>query len=176
MHKATVALLFLFAGSGAALGQTDGPLLLHKPALSRTQVAFAFAGDLWVVGRQGGDARRLTSGPGLETDPIFSPDGTQIAFTGQYEGNFDVYIVPAAGGIPRRLTYHPGPDIAVGWTPDGKQVLFRSSRNSYARFSQLFTVPVTGGFPAEVPLPMADEGSFSADGSRLAYVPYSNTR
>src|SRR5207249_1721526 len=79
--------------------------------------------------------------------------------------------MPAEGGFPKRLTHHPGDDIAVGWTPDGKQVLFRSARNSFSYFDRLFTAPVQGGFPAELPLPMAQQGSFSPDGSRIAYVP-----
>src|SRR5262249_54018926 len=135
---------------------------------------FAYADDLWIVPRAGGEARRLTTGAGVETDPIFSPDGTQVAFTGQYDGNEDVYVVSAAGGEPRRLTYHPGLDQAVGWTPDGKPVLFRSPRGSHAGFWQLFTVGLTGGHPEEVPLPMADHGCFSPDGKRLCYAPFVN--
>jgi tricorn protease len=156
--------------------EENKPLLFQKPAVSRTHVAFGFAGDLWIVPREGGEAKRLTNGVGLETDPIFSPDGTQIAFTGEYEGNLDVYVVPAGGGTPRRLTYHPGIDMAVGWTPDGKKVLFRSDRSSYSRFNRLFTIPVEGGLPTELPLPMGEEASFSPDGSRLAYVPFWNRR
>src|SRR5207253_11052670 len=148
-------------------------LLLQKPALSRTHVVFSFADDLWIVGRAGGEARRLTSGPGVETDPVFSPDGQLVAFTGEYDGNKDVYVVPAAGGEPKRLTYHPGADYVVGWTPDGKRILFNSSRSSYYHLAdQLFTVPVEGGFPSELPLPIAEQASFSPDGTHLAYVPH----
>jgi tricorn protease len=171
MKRISVALALLFLGSSAARGDADKPLLLQKPTLSRTHVAFIFAGDLWIVGRQGGEARRLTTGAGRASDPIFSPDGSLIAFSGNYDGNRDVYVIPAAGGEPRRLTYHPGPDGAVGWTPDGKRVLFWSLRNSYSRFFRLFTIPVEGGFPTEVPLPEAIDGSYSPDGKRLAYVP-----
>jgi tricorn protease len=147
-------------------------LLLRKPTVSRTEVAFSYAGDIWIASRDGGEARRLTTGVGIETDPLFSPDGTQIAFTGEYDGNQDVYVVPVSGGVPRRLTYHPGPDEVVGWTPDGKQVLFRSMRKAHAYgVVQLFTIPTTGGFPTEVPLPQAAAGCFSPDGSHLAYVP-----
>jgi tricorn protease len=164
----TIALLVC---SGASFPQVEKPLLLQRPTLSRTHVVFSYAGDLWIVGRDGGEARQLTTGAGIETDPLFSPDGTLIAFTGEYEGNQDVYVVPAAGGVPRRLTYHPGPDVVVGWTRDGKQVLFRSYRNSYSRVGRLFTMPVEGSFPTEVPLPMAEEASYSPDGTRLAYLP-----
>ena len=79
-----------------ALAQGERPLLLRHPTVSQTQIVFSFAGDLWIVARDGGDARRLTSGIGAETDPFFSPDGTQIAFSGEYDGNQDVYVVPAA--------------------------------------------------------------------------------
>jgi tricorn protease len=147
------------------------PLLLRKPTINRTHVVFVYGGDLWGVNRQGGEARRLTSGIGVETDPIFSPDGGRIAFTGQYDGNQDVFIIPAEGGVPRRLTYHPGPDQVVGWSPDGKNVLFRSGRSSYSHFTRLFTIPAEGGYPTELPLPTAYEGSYSPDGNRLAYVP-----
>jgi len=157
-----------------ARAEADPPLLLQRPAVSAKLVAFAYAGDLWVTDRAGGDARRLTAGVGLESYPVFSPDGNSIAFAGDYEGNHDVYVVPAAGGIPRRLTHHPDPDVPVGWTPDGKSIVFRSPRTSYARLIKLFTVPVTGGQPAELPLPQAEEGSLSPDGKRIAYVPLSN--
>jgi tricorn protease len=170
MHR-YLALIVLALIPGAALGQAERPQLLQRPTVSKSHIVFAFADDLWIVPRDGGDAQRLTSGPGIETDPIFSPDGQWVAFTGEYEGNVDVYVIPAAGGEPRRLTYHPGPDRAVGWTPDGKRVLFHSLRNSYSRFGRLFTVPVAGGFCDEVPLPMADQGCYSPDGTHLAYVP-----
>jgi len=87
--------LLLFV-SGLPAG-AEPPRLLQKPTLSRDQIVFSFAGDLWIVSRNGGDARRLTVSPGIETDPVFSPDGTQIAFTGQYDGNTDVYTIPAPG-------------------------------------------------------------------------------
>jgi tricorn protease len=164
-------LLFLAGAVCAAAAEDDSHLLLQKPALGRTQIVFVCAGDLWSVSRDGGEATRLTVGAGVESNPVFSPDGTRIAFTGEYDGNVDVFVIPASGGVPKRLTFHPGEDDAVGWTPDGKQVLFRSPRNSYSYFDRLFTVPVEGGFPTEVPLPMAQQGSFSPDGSRIAYVP-----
>src|SRR5215210_6410804 len=124
-------LVFSLVSSATLSAPAAPPRLLRTPTLSQTQIAFAFAGDLWIVGRDGGEARRLTTGVGEESGPLFSPDGQTIAFTGEYDGNVDVYVVPAAGGVPRRLTYHPGADEAVGCTPDGKQVLFRSARASY---------------------------------------------
>src|SRR5271166_2466579 len=166
-------LLLAFFALAAASAAADGPLLLQKPTLSKTHIVFVYAGDLWSVPRDGGDAVRITSGAGSETDPAFSPDGTRIAFTGEYDGNIDVFVVPAAGGVPKRLTYHPLPDVVVGWTSDGKQVVFRSGRNSYSRFGNLFTVPAEGGATTEIDLPMAEAGSFSPDGTHIAYLPIS---
>src|SRR5512139_1692141 len=130
--QAALVLLFIAAATQLSAGQAEKPLLLREPSISRTQIAFAHAGDIWIVSRDGGEARRLTTSIGIEANPVFSPDGTQIAFTGEYDGNQDVYVMPASGGVPRRLTYNPGPDSAVGWTPDGKQVLFSSTRSSFA--------------------------------------------
>jgi len=102
------------------------------------------AGDLWIVPREGGDAKRLTTGIGEETDPHFSPDGTMIAFTGAYDGNTDVFVVPAGGGIPTRLTYHPGEDRAVGWTNDGRQVVVKVGPNSDGAGARDVTVVPVG--------------------------------
>jgi tricorn protease len=149
----------------------DEPLLLQKPALSRTHIVFAYAGDLWNVPRDGGDATRLTSGAGIETDPTFSPDGTRIAFTGEYDGNVDVFVIPAGGGVPKRLTWHPSADTVLGWTPDGKRIIFSSTRFSYSRFSELFTIPAEGGVEDKLPLPTGYQASMSPDGESIAYEP-----
>jgi len=167
--KRVLALFVLLAATCAAAGGQSQ--LFQQPSLSAAHIVFHYAGDLWIVNRDGGEARRLTSAPGQENMPFFSPDGQWIAFTGEYDGNVDVFLVPATGGVPRRLTFHPGPDTAVGWTRDGRRVLIRSSRNSYSRFSRLFTMPVDGVLPEELPLPMAEEGSFSPDGAQIAYMP-----
>jgi tricorn protease-like protein len=134
--------MFVFAslcvGQNTSPATGNAPLLLRQPAVSKTQIVFNYAGDLWIVARDGGDARRLTSAVGTATNPSFSPDGTWIAFTGNFAGNPDVYVVAATGGQPRRLTYHPGTDQVVGWTPDGKRIVFGSARSSYYRFSGRF--------------------------------------
>ncbi len=145
--------------------------LLRHPTVSRDMVAFEYAGDLWVVSRNGGQSRRLTSAPGVETDPYFSPDGTQIAFTATVAGNTDVYVVPAAGGDPKRLTYHPGLDRVRGWTPDGRRVIFASVRDSVPQesFFRLWTIGLEGGLPEALPLPRGFSGAYSPDGRRLAY-------
>ena len=174
-----LALLSVLVSLGASLlpAQSETPLLLQSPALSKTQIAFAYGGNLWVVAREGGDARRLVAAdPGTASGPLFSPDGSLVAFTGDFDGNQDVYVVPAAGGELKRLTSHPGTDVAVAWSPDGKRILFRSSREAYSRFEKLFTVPVEGGFPTEVPVPMGVQGAYSADTAQLAYVPFWNRR
>jgi len=155
------------------LAQHQSPLLLRNPTVSDTLIVFNYGGDLWVVGREGGRAARLTTAPGNETNPRFSPDGSVIAFTGEYDGNEDIYVVPVNGGIPRRLTFHPAADQVLGWTPDGKKILFASVGNSFYHFAaQLYTVPAEGGFPAQLPLAIGFEASYSAEGARVAYVPH----
>jgi len=145
--------------------------LLQKPAMNKTTIVFSYAGDLWTVSRQGGVAARFTAGTGNESNAEFSPDGNTIAFSGDYDGNVDVFTVPATGGIPKRITYHPADDRVAGWSPDGKRILFRSTRESYSRYTQLFAVSPDGGLPETLPLPMAYTGSYSPDGKRLAYQP-----
>jgi tricorn protease len=146
--------------------------LIYEPTLSRTQIAFTYAGEIWTIPRDGGEARRLVTGQLRNYRPMFSPDGSQIAFTGIVDSNPDVYVVPASGGEPHRLTYHPGPDTVAGWSPDGKSVLFSSTRDTARDLPKLFTVPLTGGFATELPLPSGTEATFSPDGKRVAYVPF----
>src|SRR5271165_591622 len=160
----------------AVEGEAVSPPLLHAPTISDSQIVFVYADELWTVSRQGGAAHLLTSGPGVKSSPALSPDGKWLAFSLDYERNVDVYVMPAEGGIAKRLTHHPAIDDVVGWTPDSKRILFRSNRNSYSRFNRLFTVALEGGLPMEVPLPMAESGSYSGDGSHLAYVPFTNAR
>ncbi|MBV8934833.1 MAG: PD40 domain-containing protein, partial [Alphaproteobacteria bacterium] len=133
-------------------------------------MAFEYGGDLWVVSRSGGTARRLTSTPSVEADPHFSPDGSLIAFSATVAGNTDVYVVPTAGGAPKRLTYHPGIDVVRGWTPDGRRVIFASDRDVAPHpYFRLWTVGLDGSMPEPLPLPRAYTGAFSPDGQRLAY-------
>ena len=172
MHKALLSIivsLFVCAGAHA---QTEQPLLMQQPTLNATQIVFAYGGYLWSVDRKGGAAVRLTSGPGVESNPKFSPDGKWIAFTGRYNGNPNVYVMPAEGGQPRQLTYSPGWDLVEGWSPDGKNVLFQSLRDSFSmRYKQLYTISVDGGFAKTLPLPAGYEASYSPDGTHLAYTP-----
>src|SRR5439155_16051371 len=173
LRTVVVCLCFALCGGSLGVSQNAPPLLLRRPAVSASQLVFNYGGNLWIVGREGGDAQRLTAGPGTENGAAFSPDGKWVAFTGEYDGNPDVFVVAAAGGVPKRLTYHPGVDEVVGWTPDGKSVLFLSTRSSYYNFApKLFAVPLDGGFPTEYPLPIVAAASLSPDGSHIAYVPH----
>ncbi len=161
----------LFAATlalGADVVQAQGARFLHQPDVNATHVTFVHANDIWLVGRSGGSAIRLTSSEGAETDPHFSPDGQWIAFSGQYGGNTDVYVIPAMGGQPERLTWHPGEDAVQGWTPDG-DVLFRSGREAHpTQLWKFFTVPLTGGLPRAMGA-QAYDGEMNADGSWLAF-------
>ena len=162
-----VAAVTVIAGTGPA--QAQGTRFLRQPDVSDSRIVFVHANDLWTVGRGGGNAIRLTSSAGAETDPAFSPDGRWIAFSGQYEGNVDVYRMPAAGGQPERLTWHPAPDVVQGWTPDGT-ILFESSRDAApTRRSRFYTVAPSGGLPAPLALPQAHRGGLSGDGAYVAY-------
>ena len=144
--------------------------LLHQPDISTSSVAFAYAGDIWLAPRAGGDARRVTSSPGVEKDPHFSPDGKWLAFTATYGGNDDVWVVNVDSGTPRRLTWHPGPDDVRGWTPDGKRVVFVSTRAGVPDGEpQLWTVGLGGGLPERLPVQRAQAGALAADGVQLAY-------
>jgi tricorn protease len=150
---------------------TPATRLLRTPTVSATQIAFAYANNIWVVERSGGIARRLTSFQGQTGNPHFSPDGKTIAFSAEYGGNTDVYTVPAEGGEPKRLTWHPGADSAQGWTPDGKSVLFASARATWAPSAapRFWTVPASGGVEEPLPLPRGYQGKISPDGTRIAY-------
>jgi tricorn protease len=145
------------------------PLLLRNPSLGQDRIAFLYAGDIWLVARQGGDARRLTSIGTVGAGPYFSPDGSQLAYSSREHGLTDVYVIGIEGGVPRRLTWEPTGNLVTGWSPDGKDVLFTSGHASKSDYPRLFRVRADGVGPAEVlPLPSVDWGSFSSDGTTLA--------
>ncbi len=151
-----------------AMAQIDAGLL-RFPDVSQSQIVFTYANDVWIVPKTGGTAVKLSSPPGVETFPKFSPDGKSIAFSGNYDGNRDVYVLPATGGVPQRLTTHGYSDRVVDWTPDGKRVLFASIRESgKERFNQFYTVAASGGAVEKLPLAYAEFGSYSPDGKKMA--------
>ncbi len=156
--------------------------LLRFPTVSGNQLVFSYAGDLYSTGIDGGMAHKLTSHNGYEMFPKFSPDGSEIAFTGQYDGNTEVFKIPAAGGVPQRLTYtatlgrddigdRMGPNnIVMTWTPDGKSVVYRSRKKSFNDFrGQLYSVDTSGGLSKEIPLSDGGFSSYSPDGNKLAF-------
>ncbi|HET7217270.1 MAG TPA: PDZ domain-containing protein [Vicinamibacterales bacterium] len=175
----TVLLGLVTAAAGPVVSarvDTADTKLLTQPAISANHIAFVYAGDLFVADLGGGGAvsnvRRLTTDDGVESNPVFSPDGKTIAFSAQYDGNVDVFTVPVAGGAPTRLTWHPVADVVQAFTPDGKSVLFTSQRATFTtRYSQLFTVPVQGGIEEALPIPNAARATYSPDGQRIAYNP-----
>jgi len=170
---ALIALLALRA-LAEPTGTAEETLLLQSPTVSKEHIVFVYAQDLWIVGREGGTARRLTSDVGREATPKLSPDGRWVAFSGEYEGNADVYVISVDGGTPRRLTWHPDGDYVCGWHPDGKHVLFRSGRNGGPRIGRLFLASLDGGTPEMLAVPRAAHASYNAAGDRLAYTPWSD--
>jgi len=164
------ALLLSFAVPRVA-AQMDARML-QFPDVSATQIVFSYAGDLWLVPREGGTAIKLSSPKGQETFPRFSPDGRRIAFNAAYHGNTDIYVLPVTGGLPTRVTNHGGSDRLIGWYPDGRHLLFVSAMSSgHSRLAQFFKVPATGGLPEKLPVPYGEFGSLSPDGAKLVYTP-----
>src|SRR5512143_126831 len=171
MEKLTIAVVFLILGPLSAKGAAPPPAMFGRLTVNQTHIVFSYAGDLWSVERSGGEAKRLTSHPGEESFPVFSPDGSQIAFSRQIGGNWDVYVMPAGGGEARQITFHPRNDYATGWTPDGTSILFMSSLTGVPR---LYTIRIGSALENELPLlPEAFNGSFSPDSKRIAYAPTS---
>jgi len=159
-----IAILLLTAYNANA----QGTRLLRQPTISATQIAFEYGGDIWIVSKAGGDARRITSTAAVESNPHFSPDGQWIAFSSDRSGIPQVYIVSAQGGTPTRLTWYPSPANPRGWSPDGKQVIYACGRETApVSFNRLWTVPVKGGPSAVLPAPWAFDGNYSPDGSKL---------
>ena len=145
--------------------------LFHQPDVSETQIVFAYGGDIWIVPKAGGMATKLSSPKGEESFPRFSPDGSQIAFSGNYDGNTDIYVLPSTGGVPVRVTHHGMSDRMLDWYPDGKSLLYASSMESgKQRFSQFYQVSAAGGLPEKLPISMGEFGSLSPDGSKIAFT------
>ena len=177
-----IRLLYAAAACLFAVGFTFAQTkLLRFPDVQGDRVVFTYGGDLWTTSAGGGTATRITSHPGVETYAKFSPDGKWIAFTGQYDGDEQVYVMPAGGGEPKQLTFYPsrGPlaprwgfdNQVQGWTKDGR-IFFRSERDTWSLpIAKLYTVSPEGGPAEPLPMPEAGSGSFSPDGTRIAYSP-----
>ncbi len=171
LQFAFVLALAWLARSASPAAALEECRLMRQPDVEGGTIVFVYAGDLWTVPSSGGTATRLTAHEGLERFPKLSPDGRTVAFTAEYDGNFDAYRVPVEGGEPTRLTWHPDVDQVADWTPDGRSILIRSRRASpIQRYDRFFVVPAEGGFERMLPLPTGGYASYSPDGSRLAFV------
>ncbi len=161
--------LIALAGNAPEATSQEPTRLLRQPSLSAEHIAFTWGSDVWVVGREGGEARRITSTPAVESDPHLSPDGRHIAFTSNRSGSSAVYVVGVEGGMPTRLTWHPSGAAVRGWSPDGARILYASSRGTApSGYMRLWTVSVDGGPSEMIGAPWGFDGDFSADGTRIA--------
>ncbi len=179
MRRLLALLLITFPLIAIAQQMPEGRLM-RFPDIYKDKIAFSYGGDLWLVSSQGGVARRITSHPGEELFPKFSPDGKWIAFTAQYDGNYNVYVMPAEGGEPRQLTFHPGGsplrermgihNQVITWTPDSKSIVFLTRRDTFNDwFGRLYTVSINGGLEEPLPLDRGGLTSYSPDGTKIAY-------
>ncbi len=146
--------------------------MLRHPSYSKGKIAFSYFGDIWTANEDGSGVTRITDNQAREVFPRFSPDGSQIAFSSNREGNYDVFVVSATGGKPRQLTFHSADDNVVGWTPDGKKIVFTSARaqGAFPSVTTLFEVPADGGLEQPVPTDWGFSASYSPDGSRLSFM------
>ena len=169
-NKLSLTLFFFLFWLTSSYAQVDARLFQY-PDISKDQIAFTYGGDIWTVSTTGGTATRLTSAKGNEIFAKFSPDGSQIAFSGNYDGNTDIYVMPAKGGVPKRITHHGMTDRLLDWYPDGKSLLFvNSSESGKQRFSQFYKVSVEGGLPEKLPMAYGEFGSLSPDASKIAFT------
>jgi tricorn protease len=176
-----IAVVILLCATLAISQESQEGRLMRFPDVHGDKIAFVYGGDIWLASTSGGAARRITTHPGRELFPKFSPDGKWIAFTGQYDGNFNVYVMSAEGGQPRQLTYYQGGahplndrmgihNEVVAWTPDSKRIVFLSRRDaSNGWIKRPFTVSVEGGLPEPLPMDQGGLLSFNADGTKVAY-------
>lgn len=169
--KSIILVTGLLLVSLLGFAQTESTLLLRQPALSANHLVFVYAGDIWIANRDGSDPRRLTSHPAEENTPLFSPDGSMLAFAAEYENNQDVYVIATDGGQPQRLTWHPSGDLPIGWSPNGNEVALVSSRETdHGRSDQLYHVGLNGGLPVKQMEARIFRGSYNASADQLAYM------
>jgi len=171
MLRSFALLILLCVASSPLLAQVDARMLQY-PAVSQSRIVFSYAGDLWVVPKEGGTAHRLSSPRGQSLYPHFSLDGSQIAYSANYDGSMEVYVIPSMGGMPTRVTCHGMGSRVVDWYPDGSMLLFASSMNSgRQRYDQFYSVSPKGGLPEQLPVPYGEMASLSPDGKKIAYTP-----
>ncbi|HNC46580.1 MAG TPA: protease, partial [Acidobacteriota bacterium] len=164
-----LALLILAALCSLTVAAQSNIGYYRFPAMTGNEIVFTAEGDLWKVNQAGGQAQRLTSHPGAETQAAISPDGKWVAFSGQYEGPTEVYVMPLAGGLPKRLTYDGSRTSVMGWTPDGK-VLYRTQRFSTLPDQQLVVVDPQTLVQKVIPLSQASDGCYDATGKTLFFT------
>ncbi len=170
MKKVITLTLSLVLWASWSLAQVNARLFQY-PDVSKTHITFTYGGDIWIASKEGGIASRLSSPKGAEVFPRFSPDGTQIAFSGNYDGNLDVYVIPSQGGLPARVTHHGMSDRLLDWYPDGRHLLYVSSMESgKQRFSQFYKIAATGGLPEKLPMAYGEFGSLSPDAQQVAFT------
>lgn len=185
MQKSTLKLMILavcsLTFSMGTVAQNDARLM-RFPDINKNLIAFVYAGDIWTVDANGGEARRLTSHPGMELFPKISPDGKWIAFSGEYSGSRQIFVMTAEGGTPRQLTFYNSvgvmpprggfDDVPLDWTQDSKNILFRANRTPFGdRNGKYFTISIDGGL--EKPLPIVNGGfaTLSPDNKKVCFTP-----
>lgn len=151
--------ILTFLSLAALPAAADEARFFNTADIHKNKIVFSFEGDLWRVNTNGGEATRLTSFPGDELYPHFSPDGRSIAFLGNYDGASAVYCIPAEGGQPRRLTWAPGVTRAVEWTPDGKRVIFSTNKDRVIeRDPALYSTGFDAAAPERLPIDLGHLG------------------
>ncbi|MAB83135.1 MAG: hypothetical protein CMJ24_06830 [Phycisphaerae bacterium] len=166
-------LLSLFTGTPVNADVQPHAGMLRYPDISSDRIVFSYANDLWTVSRDGGTAQPLASPAGREWRPRFSPDGTRIAFTGNYDGNNDLYIIPAEGGMAQRVTHHPGREYFNDWSGDDTLLFAAVDYQGLGQSYKLYLVDHEGGMPEELPVPYGQAAAIDGSGSLLAYSPHS---
>ena len=178
MKKLITCLSFALAAVSVGYAAVT-PLWMRDARISPdgSEIVFCYKGDIYKVSAQGGTAVQLTTQASYEANPVWSPDGEQIAFASDRNGNFDLFIMSADGGAARRLTYHSASEIPSTFTPDGKYVLFSASIQDPATsalfptsaMTELYRVPVEGGNTEQVLGTPAEWVCFDKAGSNFLY-------
>lgn len=177
-----LSLFILIIGLASKASSMEDARLLRFPDINNNLIAFVYAGDIWTVSSNGGEARRLTSHKGLELFPRISPDGQWIAFSGEYSGSRQVYVIPSNGGVPRQLTWYNSvgvmpprggwDNVVLDWTPDSRQILVRSNRTEFGeRQGKYFLVSLEGGLEKPLQIINGGFGVFSPDASKIVFTP-----